>query len=185
MRRGLIGLLTFLALAGATSVPVRRGIPITPGEAQVESSRVEVRVEITFAPDPAPQDRIDLAGQLFRMTNDTRVRAGLRPLRWWRDAVHIAAETQTDRMVAAGRLYHNPDLDRLLYTLRAQTIAENVGMGPSVSALHRAFMKSKDHRVNILDRQLSLAAVWAVQDVDGVIFVTVVFGRPAPRPVTR
>jgi uncharacterized protein YkwD len=174
-----------LAVAAAVLVPLS-GTPVPHAlpapEPLVESHRVEVHVEITFAPPPSPSDRVDLAGQLFRMTNDSRAGAGLKPLRWWRDAVHPAAEAQTDRMVVAGRIFHNPSLDRLLYALRAQTIAENVGMGPSITSLHRAFMKSKDHRRNILDPTLTFAAVWAVQDVDGVLFVTVVFGRLVPRP---
>lgn len=180
MRRAVLVLTISVAiLVPLAAGPVRHRAPERP--AQVEGERVEIRVEITQAPPPAPVPRTDLAKQLFALTNRARTERGLAGLGYWTKAVYPAARAQTDRMVARGRLYHNSSLDALLYTLGAQTIAENVGMGPSIEAIQRAFMRSKEHRANILAPEFNLAATWVVQDVDGTIFATVIFGRPVPR----
>lgn len=184
-----------LALAGTLGlfVPVaadpgpRPAVPRTAAASPANrwaGMRLDVRIERDVAPSPAhPEPQPALAEELFELTNGVRVARGLPPLRWWAAALGPAARAQTDRMVAADRLFHNPDLDALLYRLGARTIGENVGLGPDVASIQRAFMRSPKHRANILNSEFRLGAVYAVRHPAGGLFVTVIFGRAVARPV--
>ena len=83
-------------------------------------------------------------------------------------------------MADANHLHHNPTLGSSVTGW--QKVGENVGRGPSVGALHDAFMASPGHRRNILDPDWTEVGVGVVVR-DGTIWVTVVFRRPlAPKP---
>jgi uncharacterized protein YkwD len=57
-------------------------------------------------------------------------------------------------------------------------VAENSGVGPSVSALDAAFMASAPHRANILNAAYTQIGVGVVV-ADGRVWVAEIFRRPA------
>lgn len=128
---------------------------------------------------PAPVPRVDrgLMSRLFALTNNERVRNGLPRLEWWSAATPVAAR-HTQRMVRDGRLYHNPDLNTWLPVLRVKELGENVGVGPTIEQIQRAFMRSPNHRRNILDRRYRLATMWVMRDERDFIWATVNLGTP-------
>jgi len=62
-------------------------------------------------------------------------------------------------------------------------LGENVGWtNASVAYLHTAFMRSPEHRKNILDPRFTAIGVGETVSKDGRIFVTEDFGRFSPCP---
>jgi uncharacterized protein YkwD len=105
-----------------------------------------------------------------------RVRAdhGLRPYRVG-GAITTIARAQALRMADQGTLYHNP---RLTTEVPAwKHVGENVGVGPDVVTVHRAFMGSTSHRANILSREYTRVGVGAVVR-NGDVWVVEVFKTP-------
>jgi uncharacterized protein YkwD len=188
MRR-IVAALGILAVTGLGAAPLAS----TPRAAEPEAaaspsptpddfwSHFRFDVEIIKAPPPAPEPDPTAARRLLALTNAERARRNLPLLRWWPEGVAEAARIQTDKMVESRHLFHTSNLRRLLYTLRVQTIGENVGVGPSLEGIERAFMRSREHRENILDREYRMAGIWVVRDPGGLLWVTVTFGSPLPR----
>ena len=106
--------------------------------------------------------------------NASRRAAGLAPYAVRADLVAVALG-QAQRMAAANRLYHNPNLatDVKNYAWAG----ENVGYGPDLVTLHQAFMNSPAHRANILSARFTEIGI-AVVAKDGVLWVAEVFRRP-------
>jgi hypothetical protein len=99
-----------------------------------------------------------------------------------RDRVKVAPDlTEVARrhsavMARGEHLHHNPNLTSMVTNW--QRLSENVGRGPSVPSLHRAFMNSTGHRANILDGRVTEVGVGVV--VKGsTIWVTHVFRLPS------
>jgi len=92
-----------------------------------------------------------------------------------RDDLRAVAGSHSRRMASASRLHHNPDFSREITDW--QVVAENVGRGPTVGSLHRAFMDSDGHRANILNDRVTEVGV-GVEVRDGQIWVTQNFRRP-------
>jgi hypothetical protein len=100
------------------------------------------------------------------------------------------ARNHSEDMAADGTIYHNSKLgDQISGNWWA--LGENVGMGPSCSSIHNAFMDSPGHKANILDKDYNQIGVGVVVS-DGTIYVTEVFagrpsssGSPAPKPVVK
>ena len=83
--------------------------------------------------------------RLLRMTNETRRRHGTHAVRLRRRMSHLA-HRHSRRMARTRSLFHSSGLSRL-----GSTWGENVGYTyRSVRSVHRAFMRSSDHRSNIL-----------------------------------
>jgi hypothetical protein len=80
-------------------------------------------------------------------------------------------------MADQDHLHHNPKLgtDVTSWT----RLAENVGVGPSVSSLHTALMNSEGHRRNILDKDVTQLGIGVEVASTGRLWVTQVFRRPA------
>ena len=113
---------------------------------------------------PAPE------AKLLRFHNAARVEHGLEPL--VRAArLRDIAEEHARVMSILGDLEHSG-----VVPPGCSAWGENVGVGPSVWRLHRAFMASPPHRANILGR-FTQVGVGVVRD-DGTVWVTVVFCRP-------
>lgn len=117
--------------------------------------------------------------RLLALVNETRRDHGLAPLTLHENARTVARE-HARRMARRGRAYHNPDLDssdtrrRLGYP---DDVAENVGFGPSVGSVHRAFMNSEAHRRNVL--AYAQDAGFGVIRSGETIYVTELFMRGA------
>ena len=84
------------------------------------------------------------------------------------------AKRHSREMAEAGDLFHTEDLANKLKDVDWSIAGENVGVGASVSDLQDAFMGSKTHRRNILQRRFHDAAIGIVKS-DGTLWVTVIF----------
>lgn len=119
--------------------------------------------------------------EFISLINDERTSRGLSELIPYWDLTDDAW-AHSDRMAAAGDIWHNPDLGTV--TSGWYALGENVGMGPTVGSLHTAFMDSAGHRANVLG-DYNYVGVGVTVDEYGTIFVTVVFMRgPAGLPGT-
>ncbi|GAC1326464.1 MAG: hypothetical protein NVSMB13_11430 [Mycobacteriales bacterium] len=107
--------------------------------------------------------------------NSARAANGVRPLSVSGDLSSVA-QSWSARMAAAGTISHNPNLTSQVTNW--QIVGENVGMGPTTSALCTAFMNSPEHRDNILDPSYTQVGVGTVVS-NGTIFVTEDFRKPA------
>jgi hypothetical protein len=127
--------------------------------------------------------------------NQERTSRGLAALTVAGDLVAIAEQHSAD-MAAAGRPYHDPNIQTTVQNW--QELGDNVGSGPGADQLHQGFMNSQIHRDEILHpnyTQVGVGAYWA----GNVLYVTEIFrlpeharssapvrqAAPAPRVVVR
>jgi len=109
---------------------------------------------------------------MLRKLNNARNYYGIRSLRINSQISSVARE-HSAQMAKRARIYHS----NLEYTLRQfswRIAGENVGRGPSLHGIYRAFMYSSSHRRNVLHRSFrntGIGVVWR----DGVAYVTVLF----------
>jgi hypothetical protein len=118
------------------------------------------------------------ADDFLALINVERAAAGLAPLAMHADLVDDAM-AHSERMWVEDRLHHNPDLASV--TTGWRSLGENVGVGPSVDVLHRAFMGSPGHRANVLG-DYDAIGVGVVTVSDQQMWVTMVFMRTAAPP---
>lgn len=109
----------------------------------------------------------------FNLINQARVNHGLHKYGWWTCYQIRWARNHSRDMAAKGYLYHQ--ISPLPSYWRAW--GQNVGEGPTVDAIHRAFMASAPHRDNILDRDFRRVAVGIVK-VNGTVWITEDFIDP-------
>ncbi|MDP8991751.1 MAG: CAP domain-containing protein, partial [Actinomycetota bacterium] len=136
---------------------------------------------LTLVPARASADTITDETQFVTKLNTLRVSLGVRPI-----AVHpeltTMARNWSVQMAAAGTISHNPNMTAQAPTNWAR-IGENVGMGPSVDALHNAFVASPAHYANMINPYYDSVGVGVVQS-GSTKFVTVNFmatqGAPDP-----
>lgn len=131
--------------------------------------------------------RADSSSSFVSMVNSARAAHGLRSLSVSSD-LSAAARAQAGRMAASRTLAHTPNLGGAVCCWSA--VGENVGEGPSASAIEAAFMNSSEHRANILSGTYTQIGVGAVVDSTGRMWVSEIFRRPsgtvvapAPKPV--
>lgn len=115
------------------------------------------------------------ARSMMSYINSERKRRGLRQLTY-NPRLGGVALNWSKTMSRTQKLKHNARLPRQVQSYR--WVGENVGYGPTVAALHQAFMRSPGHRANVLDRAYTQMGVESVKDRNGRIWVTVVFRRP-------
>lgn len=130
----------------------------------------------------AAADDYALAGAFVADINQARASAGLAPLSVAGDLTAVAAG-HSAAMEASQSLYHNPSLTTQVADW--ESVGENVGIGPSVSAINTAFLQSPEHRANILDAHYTQVGVAVDVDYRGALWVTEDFRQPmyaAPAP---
>jgi uncharacterized protein YkwD len=79
------------------------------------------------------------------------------------------------------KCYHAPLHPRSFYRLPTRSrhfswIAENAAEGPNPSAIHQSFMKSPQHRANILDPDMDTAGI-GVADRNGQLYAVEDFSQ--------
>ena len=131
----------------------------------------------------AQQSTRDAESTLTADINQERTSRGLGPLSVAPDLVAYAEKHSAD-MAAAGRPYHDPNIQSNVQNW--QHMGDNVGSGPDADHLHQGFMNSQVHRDEILMpdyTQVGVGAYWA----GNVLYVTEVFRLPesAAAPVVR
>ena len=120
---------------------------------------------------------------LLALVNRSRAEAGLKPLQW-DNRLAEAAHEHAQLMSAKGELSHQfpgePDLaNRLVPKLRLDQAGENVFYDASLQSAHEAFMKSPNHRANLLNPAYDSIGIGIV-DVAGVLFIVEDFAHRVP-----
>lgn len=82
------------------------------------------------------------------------------------------------RMAAVGDISHNGNFQNEV-TADWVKLGENVGMGPEIDKLHRAFVASPTHYKNLVDGDYTRVGVGVVVRADGMIFTAHQFERLA------
>ena len=100
-------------------------------------------VLITGTPDPAHAARAPEI-RFAAMVNETRATALLPPL-VLKDRLCERARKHSRRMAEQGRVFHSS-----ITSVLNGSVAENVGSGSSLSALHQGFVASPGHLQNIV-----------------------------------
>lgn len=123
--------------------------------------------------------------QFLSSINSSRASAGLAPLSM-SGSLQSYARTHSVAMADANKIYHSTGAQLAAAAGSGYTkLGENVGRGPSVSALHSAFMGSSGHKANILGDYNYVGIGTTTKD--GYIYVTAVFmnnGATTAAPTT-
>ncbi len=135
---------------------------------------VALVLPLTTPADASSQDR-ELEHDVVALVNIERAKEGLGALTVANDITSVARD-HSARMARSGELHHNPDFSSQITGW--SRVAENVGVGPSVSRIHDALMDSSGHRRNILDDTVTEIGVGVVVR-DDRIWVTQNFRRPS------
>jgi uncharacterized protein YkwD len=107
--------------------------------------------------------------RLLKMINRTRHNRGVRTLRMSGHLSRLAGR-HSGRMARNRSLFHSSGLARL-----GSAWGENVGVTyHGVRSIHRAFMRSSDHRSNILSRRFRRVGI-GIRKARGRIWVTEIF----------
>ena len=110
--------------------------------------------------------------------NTERASRGIHRLRVANDLRDVARR-HSIRMADTNTLHHNRNLGGEVQSwLR---LRENIGRGPSVGSLHRAFMESAEHRRNLLDEDVTEIGV-GVEVRGSTIWVTQIYRKPTTEP---
>jgi hypothetical protein len=118
-------------------------------------------------------------------TNSARSSHGLHGYAVAADLTSVARRWAA-HMAAHRQLAHNPSFasDVCCWT----QLGENVGVGPTVTQIQRAFMASPEHRANILSGAYTQVGIGTARGSDGRLYVDELFRRPthtAPRAAPR
>ncbi|MGZ4208718.1 MAG: CAP domain-containing protein [Actinomycetota bacterium] len=111
--------------------------------------------------------------QMVRLINQARAHAHRSALHYSPGLARLA-RAHSALMARQGTIFHTSNLANKLRSYRWSLAGENVGMGPTIDALHLAFMASTPHRHNNLDKRFhrfGVGVVWR----NGIAFITVEF----------
>jgi hypothetical protein len=120
--------------------------------------------------------------EFISLINQSRAAAGLGALTVHSDLVS-GARTHTGRMIPTDSIFHSTSAQLSAVTTGWAVLGENVGRGPSVAVLHKAFMESASHKANILG-DFDRVGSGVGHDATGKIYVTVIFMKSAAAPTT-
>lgn len=133
---------------------------------------------LMLAPSPVQaQTPTGYSKQAVATTNDVRVdhdRAKLRGS----DCLRSFARKQAQAMADQGDIFHQ-DLGKILSGCQMKLVGENVAVGyaTGASVVKKGWMKSPDHRKNLLDKRYRVVAIAARKGADGRWYVSQVLGR--------
>jgi uncharacterized protein YkwD len=123
---------------------------------------------------PAASAATTRESRMLAKINSARAQHGMGALRVNASLTRYARK-HARQMGARGGLFHTQNFRVICCWSR---IGENVGYDRTVWRMHRAFMHSPGHRANILNPAFRQAGIGIVK-IDGVLWVTEVFRRPA------
>lgn len=128
---------------------------------------------LSFIPVKAEASVSSAEKQMVTLINKARASAGRAPLKLSNVLSDLAAK-HSAKMASKNKLYHNPYLGQWLAPYSWKIAGENVGVGPSISTLHSAFMASPGHKANNLSKSYKKIGVGVITK-NGRIWITVVF----------
>jgi uncharacterized protein YkwD len=116
-----------------------------------------------------------LRSQMLALTNQSRRAHNERALHLDRK-LSRSAKKHSLKMARRGEPYHSSNVTRYLHGRHWRYWGENVGESweTDLSPLQRAFMRSRDHRYNVLNGAYERVGIGAVHR-DGRVWVTLVF----------
>ena len=115
-----------------------------------------------------------------RKMNEERAKVGLAKVRLDPELSRVS-RVHTGEMIRADLLHHATTAQLTSRVTNWNVLGENVGVGSTVSTLHKAFMNSPSHKANILFRYDFVGV--GVAKKDGRMWVTVTFSK-GPNPGT-
>jgi uncharacterized protein YkwD len=137
---------------------------------------------ILYSASAQPQQKTsDAERQLFNTVNQERKAHGL-PTLQPDEALATAARTHAQRMAEQGTVSHQlPGEPALPARARAAGarftwLSENIDQGPTPTAIHQSFMKSPQHRANILDPDMDSAGI-GIAERNGQLFAVEDFSK--------
>jgi len=116
------------------------------------------------------------AWQIVVLANQARAGAGAPPLRW-DPALAASARQHCLRMVAEGAIAHRyagePDVEQraALAGAHFSVLEENVAVAQTPASIHSAWMRSRDHRANLLSPDVDRIGVAVVAGRQGLYAV--------------
>lgn len=116
-----------------------------------------------------------ISSQYFARMNQERAEHGRAALAWKSDLADVA-QSWAQHMAYSQELAHNPNLTTQVRNWKV--VGENVGEGPTLDDLDRAFMNSPEHRDNILDSEYTDVGVGSVTDSNNIIWIVIDFREP-------
>jgi uncharacterized protein YkwD len=131
-----------------------------------------VAVVISLAAPAGASTRI-ARGKMFHFVNDYRREHGRRALRESRDVDRLAQHHST-LMASERTLFHSSSLSTKLRAHDPSLWGENIGMGPSVWYVFKAWTRSSEHNQNLLRRGFRKAGVGVVWS-HGVWWITMIY----------
>jgi uncharacterized protein YkwD len=129
----------------------------------------------------AQQKTSDAERQLFNAVNQERKGHGLQPLKS-DEALTTAARQHAQRMAEQGTISHQLlGEPNLLSRARAAGahfgwLSENVDEGPNPAAIHQSFMKSPQHRANVMDSDMDSVGI-GIAERNGQLFAVEDFSK--------
>jgi uncharacterized protein YkwD len=145
------------------------------GWARLVASGVLVACLLGTVAETAGADTLLRRERMLGWVNHARHEAGVRSLDLgWR--LTSIARDHSRAMAKQDRLFHSTSLSAKLSFANWNTWGENVGAGMDAWGLYRAFMKSPDHRRNMLEGRFRRVGIGFVRDdADRILWVTMVF----------
>lgn len=126
----------------------------------------------------------DVADQLFKMANRSRVELGVKPLAWDTALVEAASKHCT-RMSSEIPLLHKyegePDLTTRVASAgeHFSMVEENLAIGKSAAVIHGGWLNSPGHRKNLMNPEMDHVGI-AVIEFQGLFFAVADYTREAP-----
>jgi uncharacterized protein YkwD len=129
-----------------------------------------------LAPSPANAVTVYPRARMYQATNGSRVHNGVHRVDIHR-TMSRRARAHSIAMANKGYIYHTSNPPSFyLRGVRWSTWGENVGVtSGTVASIQEAFMRSPDHRSNILNRSFHRVALGTYRDAAGYLWVTVFF----------
>jgi uncharacterized protein YkwD len=122
---------------------------------------------------PASASTGTARAKLFHFVNDYRRAHGVRALRESKDVDRLA-QHHSSLMASERKLFHSSGLQTKLRSENPSLWGENIGMGPSVWSVFKAWTRSTEHRQNMLRRGFRKAGVGVVWS-HGAWWITMIF----------
>ena len=130
-------------------------------------------VSLAMQPTDASAGSVRARAKVFAMVNQYRHQHGLASLKKNR-AVDRTARHHSQAMASQRLLFHSGSLRTKLRSFHPSSWGENVGMGPSVWRVFKAWTRSSTHRANMLNRRFRHAGVGVVRS-HGAYWITMIF----------
>ena len=129
-----------------------------------------------LAPSMAQATTLTPRARMYRATNSSRLTNGVHKA-YIHYTMSKLARRHSIAMANKGQIFHTSNPSSFyLKGVRWSTWGENVGVTPgTIGGIENAFMKSPDHRANILNRNFDRVAVGTYRDANGYLWVTVFF----------